>query len=71
MTKYLLAWLGLTVAFEFLFGHYAMGHTWSRLLQDYKLLEGRVWVLLLIWVTMAPLLFIACNAPERMVPMRT
>ena len=23
-------WLGLTVAFEFLFGHYVAGHSWSR-----------------------------------------
>jgi uridine phosphorylase len=32
-----LIWLGLTVAFEFLFGHFAAGHPWRRLLQDYNL----------------------------------
>ena len=47
-------WLGLTVAFEFLFGHYAMGHPWSRLFHDYNLLAGRVWVVVLVWVTIAP-----------------
>jgi len=26
-----LTWLGLTVAFEFLFGHFVMRHPWSRL----------------------------------------
>ncbi|MBM4287027.1 MAG: hypothetical protein FJ135_02555 [Deltaproteobacteria bacterium] len=52
-----LLWLGLTVAFEFLFGHYAAGHSWSRLLQNYRLWEGRLWVLIPLWVTMAPYLF--------------
>lgn len=52
-----LVWLGLTVAFEFLFGHFAMGHPWARLLQDYNLLAGRVWSLLLIGVAVAPYFF--------------
>jgi hypothetical protein len=29
-----------TVAFELTFGHYVMGHPWSRLLADYNLLAG-------------------------------
>jgi hypothetical protein len=49
-----LIWLALTVAFEFLFGHYVMGHPWSRLLHDYNLLQGRLWALFLIWITIAP-----------------
>ena len=48
------AWLGLTVAFEFLFGHFIVGHPWSRLLNDYNLFAGRVWAILLAWVTLAP-----------------
>ena len=52
-----LTWLALTVAFEFLFGHYVAGHSWNRLLDDYNLLEGRVWLLLLAWVTIAPVVF--------------
>jgi hypothetical protein len=35
-------WLGLTVALEFLFFHYVMGHPWSRLLHDYNVFAGRV-----------------------------
>lgn len=50
-------WLVLTVAFEFLFGHYFMGHPWSKLLRDYNLLEGRLWVLILLWIGIAPYLF--------------
>ncbi len=49
-----MTWLGLTVAFEFLFGHYVMGHPWSRLLHDYHLWAGRVWVLVLIWIAISP-----------------
>lgn len=49
-----LIWLVLTVIFEFLFGHYVAGHSWDRLLQDYNILEGRVWILVLVWITIAP-----------------
>ncbi|WP_205783210.1 hypothetical protein [Flagellimonas allohymeniacidonis] len=49
-----LFWLVLTVVFEFLFGHYIAGHTWSKLLEDYNIMAGRVWILVLIWVTIAP-----------------
>ena len=47
-------WLVLTVSFEFLFGHYVAGHSWARLLQDYNLLQGRVWSLFLVWLVSAP-----------------
>ena len=47
-------WLVLTIVFEFVFGHYVMGHPWSRLLYDYNLLEGRVWSLVLIFTMIAP-----------------
>lgn len=50
-------WLILTVAFEFLFGHYVMKHPWSRLLHDYNIFEGRLWVLVPVWITIAPYLF--------------
>ncbi len=53
-----LIWLVLTVAFEFLFGHYVARHSWSRLLYDYNLLAGRVWVLVLIWIAIAPYVFL-------------
>jgi hypothetical protein len=50
-------WLSLTIAFEFLFGHFVAGHLWSKLLHDYNVLAGRVWAFFLIWVTAAPYLF--------------
>ena len=52
-----LIWLLLTIGFEFLFGHFVMGHPWASLFHDYNLLAGRVWVLVLIWIAAAPLIF--------------
>ncbi|KAB5488345.1 MULTISPECIES: hypothetical protein [Flagellimonas] len=49
-----LLWLVLTITFEFLFGHYIAGHSWEKLLNDYNLFQGRVWVLVLIWITICP-----------------
>ena len=52
-----LVWLALTVAFEFVFGRFIMHRTWSQLLNDYNVIEGRVWVVFLIWLTLAPYVF--------------
>lgn len=52
-----LIWLGLTILFEFGFGHYIMGNSWQKLLHDYNLAEGRVWSLFLVWITTAPFVF--------------
>jgi hypothetical protein len=49
-------WLCMTVAFEFLFGHYVANHPLSRLIQDYDLLSGRLWTLVLLAVAAAPYL---------------
>jgi len=46
--------LGITVVFEFVFGHYVAGHPWSRLLRDYDILAGRVWILILLWNLCGP-----------------
>lgn len=47
-------WLVLTAAFEFGFGHYVAGHSWSRLFRDYDVLAGRIWILVLLTVLLAP-----------------
>jgi hypothetical protein len=47
-------WLVLTPSFEFVFGHYVMGNPWSVLLNDYNLLAGRVWSLVLIALALLP-----------------
>lgn len=50
-------WLAMTVCFEFLFGHYVMGHPWTKLLHDYNVLQGRAWVAVLLWTVVAPYVF--------------
>ena len=49
-----LLWLGLTVIFEFLFGHYVAGHSWQKLFNDYNIFQGRVWIVVLLWITAGP-----------------
>jgi hypothetical protein len=47
-------WVALTLAFEFLAGHYLFGNPWSRLLEDYDVFRGRIWILVLITTAVAP-----------------
>lgn len=47
-------WLILTVAFEFVFGHFVAGHSWARLRRDYNLLAGRLWLIFLLWIAALP-----------------
>jgi hypothetical protein len=49
-------WLALTLAFEFLAGHYIFDTSWDRLWADYNVLEGRVWTVVLIATLFAPLI---------------
>jgi hypothetical protein len=51
-----LIWVGLTLSFEFLAGHYLFGASWTTLLTDYDLRRGRVWALVPITTLLAPVL---------------
>ena len=48
-------WLVLTLAFEFLAGHYLFHQPWAALLEEYDLSRGRIWVAVLVVVLFAPL----------------
>ena len=52
-----LVWLLLTVAFEFFMGLVLAHRSLSQVLHEYNLFAGRVWVLFLIWLTLAPWVF--------------
>ena len=52
-----LVWLSLTVAFEFFMGLVLLKQALAKVLGDYNLFAGRVWVLFLVWLTVAPWLF--------------
>ena len=47
-------WVALTLAFEFLAGHYLFGTPWNQLLADYNVLRGRIWALALVTTAIAP-----------------
>lgn len=49
-----LSWASMTIAFEFIFGHYVAGNSWEILLHDYNLFEGRLWVLVLTGIAAFP-----------------
>jgi len=49
-------WLCLTLAFEFLGGHYVFRAPWSKLLADYDVRRGRIWLLVLASTALAPFL---------------
>jgi hypothetical protein len=48
------AWLLMTILFEFIFGHYIMGNSWEKLLADYNIFQGRLWVLVLLATAAGP-----------------
>lgn len=52
-----LVWLVLTVAFEFFMGLVLAHRPLAQVLRDYDLLAGRVWLLFLVWLTVAPWVF--------------
>jgi len=64
-----LAWLVLTLAFEFGFGR-ARGKSWTELLADYDVLKGRIWVLVLVTTAVAPYLAVRARGslPRRLPP---
>lgn len=47
----------LTVAFEFLFGHYVDRKSWSELLANYAIWNGRLWPIALSTIAFTPFLW--------------
>ncbi|MFH1801940.1 MAG: hypothetical protein ABH864_00645 [archaeon] len=53
-------WLVLTVAFEFVFGHYIVGHELGGAFVDYNIFAGRLQLLVLFFTLIGPW-FVARN----------
>jgi hypothetical protein len=47
-------WLALTLAFEFLGGHYLFHKPWAALVADYDVRRGRIWILALVATLLMP-----------------
>jgi len=52
-----ICWLFATIIFEFGFGYFVAGYSWKRLMSDYNIFNGRIWVLFLVWITVIPYVF--------------
>lgn len=49
-----IAWLCLTLVFEFTFGHIIQGKTWSQLSEAYIFRDGNIWPIVLLVTAVAP-----------------
>jgi hypothetical protein len=47
-------WVLVTLAFEFLAGHYVFKNPWEKIIGDYRVTRGRVWLLVPICTFFAP-----------------
>jgi hypothetical protein len=55
-------WLSLTVVFEFVFGHYVAGESWTRLVRNYDARKGRIWGLVPVSMAILPTVVRALHA---------
>ena len=51
-----LLWLGLTLAFEILFGRFVVGASWERLAADYNVLKGGLLPFGMLVLALSPLI---------------
>ena len=49
-------WISMTLAFEFLFGHYVLGKSWLQILEVFNIFTGNLFTLALLVTLFAPLL---------------
>ncbi len=49
-----LSWVDLTILFEFGVGHYIIKSPWEKILADYNIMKGRIWMLFLLVELLAP-----------------
>jgi hypothetical protein len=47
-------WLIMTVLFEIALGRFVARDSWRKILGDYNLLAGRLWILVPLWVLCGP-----------------
>jgi hypothetical protein len=57
-------WVSLTLAFEFLAGHYLFGRPWEELRADYDVRGGRIWVLVLVVTLLTPVAAFMLQRPR-------
>src|SRR5690606_2475498 len=60
-----LAWVAMTLAFEFGWGRAVEGLAWPALLADCDVTAGRIWVLVPVWTALAPVVVRRAQAAHR------
>ncbi len=50
-------WLIMTILFEFGIGYFVSHLPLSKMLHDYNILAGRVWIFILVWTFIGPYIF--------------
>ena len=50
-------WLALTLGFELGLGYFVSQLSWREMLAEYDLSAGRIWVLVPLWIAVAPWVF--------------
>ena len=55
-----IAWFGLTLSFEFLFGHFVAGKRWLEIMQVFDVTKGNLFTVALLSTLVAP--WLAANA---------
>lgn len=60
-----LAWVAMTLAFEFGWGRAVEGLSWPAMLADYDVTAGRIWVLVPVWTALAPVVVRRAQAAHR------
>lgn len=58
-------WAALAVLFEFGFGHYVEGDSWSDLFATYDVTAGTLWILIPLWIAVGPAVIRALANPSR------
>ena len=58
-------WLGLTLAFEILFGRFVVGASWERLAADYNVLEGGLLPFGMLVLLLSPFIAMKIRGPTR------
>ena len=59
-----LMWMLMTITFEFGFGYFVEHIRWEILFEDYNLLKGRVWGLMLLTILITPYIIKLVNGIE-------
>jgi hypothetical protein len=51
-----LEWVSMTLLFEFIFGHYVIGKSWSEILEVFDIISGNLFIVVLLTSLFSPII---------------